>query len=263
MIKICATCGTSFAESSASLQNCKICEDERQWVPASGQAWTDFPSLVASHSNKWQQLEANLFSIKTVPTFAIGQRALLLCTPCGNILWDCIANLDAATVTLIHALGGISAIAISHPHYYTTMQDWAAEFNAPVYLHHDDRKWVMRDSTYIRFWQGEILRLNGSVDVVRLGGHFVGGSVLHWKVNDGVLLTGDIIQIAPGQDAVSFMWSYPNMLPLPAATVADILSRCARLKFSTMYGAFEQQDILSAASEIVARSGERYLRCLT
>jgi hypothetical protein len=39
--------------------------------------------------------------------FAINQRALLLRTPHGNILWDCIANLDPATQTLITALGGL------------------------------------------------------------------------------------------------------------------------------------------------------------
>lgn len=259
-MKICATCGTAYAEPLP--QRCKICEDERQWVPASGQQWTDFASLTHRHQNKWQRLEEGLLSIKTVPNFAIGQRALLLRSPSGNILWDCIASLDAATAELIHALGGLSAIAISHPHYYTTMQTWAAEFNAPIYLHADDREWVMRDSEAIHFWQGDVLPLNDEVDVVRLGGHFAGGCVLHWKANGGVLLAGDIIQVAPGKDAVSFMWSYPNMLPLSAATVSDILHRCEELDFSRLYGAFEGQDVAQKAKEVVRQSGARYLRCL-
>jgi len=260
MMKMCATCGTAYAEPLP--QRCKVCEDERQWVPASGQQWTDFASVTGSHQNKWQRLEEGLLSIKTVPNFAIGQRALLLRSGGGNILWDCIANLDPATVELIHAIGSISAIAISHPHYYTTMQAWAAEFNAPIFLHADDQEWVMRDSEAIQFWQGDLLPLNDEVDIVRLGGHFAGGCVLHWKANGGVLLAGDIIQVTPGKDAVSFMWSYPNMLPLPAATVGDLLHRCEALDFSRLYGAFEGQDVAQAAKDVVMRSGARYLRCL-
>ncbi|MEZ3500685.1 MBL fold metallo-hydrolase [Pantoea sp. KPR_PJ] len=260
MMKICATCGTAYADPLP--QRCKICEDERQWVPASGQQWTDFASVTDCHQNKWQRLEEDLLSIKTVPNFAIGQRALLLRSGGGNILWDCIASLDSATAELIHALGGLSAIAISHPHYYTTMQAWAAEFDAPVCLHADDREWVMRDSAALQFWQGDVLPLNSEVDMVRLGGHFAGGCVLHWKAHGGVLLAGDIIQVTPGKDAVSFMWSYPNMLPLAAATVEEMLRRCTRLDFSRLYGAFEGQDIVRNAKDVVLRSGERYLRAL-
>lgn len=259
-MKLCATCGTAYADPLP--QRCKICEDERQWVPASGQQWIDFDALTNSHQNKWQRLESGLLSIKSVPAFAIGQRALLLRSGVGNILWDCIANLDPATAELIHGIGGISAIAISHPHYYTTMQAWAAEFNAPIYLHDADRQWVMRDSPAIQFWQGDVLPLNSEVDIVRLGGHFPGGSVLHWKANGGVVLAGDIIQVAPGKDAVSFMWSYPNMLPLSAAAVSDILRRCEALDFTRLYGAFEGQDVVQDAKQVVIRSGARYLRCL-
>ena len=184
-------------------------------------AWIDFATVTSTHSNKWQQLAPQLFSIKTVPAFAINQRALLLRTPHGNILWDCIANLDPATKTLITALGGISAIAISHPHYYTTMQTWAAAFDAPVYLHASDRKWVMRGSPAIQFWEGDALELFPSVTLLRLGtfcrrhGAALAGGRRR-------ITGGDILQVTPGKDAVSFMWSYPNMLPLPARTVERI-----------------------------------------
>lgn len=78
MITLCKTCGTSYDATPA---RCPVCEDERQYVPASGQAWSDFATVTATHSNKWQQLEPQLLSIKTVPAFAINQRALLLRTP--------------------------------------------------------------------------------------------------------------------------------------------------------------------------------------
>lgn len=196
MITLCKTCGTSY---DAQPERCPICEDERQYVPASGQAWIEYATVTATHANKWQQLEPQLYSIKTVPSFAINQRALLLRTPHGNILWDCIANLDPATHAIITALGGLRAIAISHPHYYTTMQEWAAAFDAPVYLHASDREWVMRASPAIVYWEGDALEIVPSVTLLRLGGHFAGGTVLHWQEGEGVLLAGDILQVTPGR----------------------------------------------------------------
>ena len=262
MITLCKTCGTSYKTAASHPEHCPICEDERQYVPATGQEWIDFETVRATHTNKWKQHNSNLFSIRTVPDFAIDQRAFILRTPEGNILWDCIATLDDATKMLITSLGGLKAIAISHPHYYTTMQDWAEAFDAPIYLHANDREWVMRDSPRIKFWGGDTLELTKDVTVIRLGGHFAGGCVLHWEHDEGVVLSGDIIQVTPGANAVSFMWSYPNMLPLPAATVGDMIERLSTVKFKQLFGAFEGKDITANADEIVRRSGEKYISCL-
>jgi hypothetical protein len=263
MIALCKTCGTSYKAIGSHPAHCKICEDERQYVPITGQKWVDADTISATHTNKWKQHGANLFSIRTVPDFAINQRAFLLKTSEGNILWDCIATLDDATKTLIHSLGGLKAIAISHPHYYTTMQDWADEFDAPIYLHANDREWIMRDSPWITLWEGENLKLTTDITVIRLGGHFAGGSVLHWERDDGVILSGDIVQVTPGADAVSFMWSYPNMLPLSASKVSDIINRLDGVKFNKLYGAFEGKDIAENADMIVQRSGKKYVACLS
>ena len=262
MIKLCKACGTSYQETDIQIEQCRICQDERQYVPVGGQQWIALSTLQATHSNKWQQHEVDLFSLETVPAFAIHQRAFLLRTPEGNILWDCIANLDDATKALVSALGGISAIAISHPHYYTTMQDWAAAFNAPIYLHASDSEWIMRDSPAIQLWEGDELELTSAVRLLRLGGHFPGGNVLHWERDNGVLLVGDIVQVTPGADAVSFMWSYPNILPLPATTVSTLTSRLGQIRYERLYGAFAGQNITAKASEIVQRSGEKYIACL-
>lgn len=262
MMTLCRACGTSYETAGEHPQQCKICVDERQFVPPGGQQWVDPAGLLASHTNKWAQHEADLFSLQTVPDFAIGQRAFLVRTPEGNILWDCIATLDAATKTLIAALGGLKAIAISHPHYYTTMQDWAAEFDAPIYLHASDREWIMRDTPYLNLWEGDTLQLTRDVSVMRLGGHFAGGAVLYWARDDGIVLSGDIVQVAPGNDAVSFMWSYPNMLPLSADTVSDMLRRLSAINFTRLYGAFEGREITYNAAAIVRRSAEKYIACL-
>lgn len=262
MIKLCATCGTSYDDRGNTLNHCRICEDERQYVPASGQVWIKPDDLTETHTNTWQQHNDRLLSVRTVPKFAIGQRAFLLLTPQGNILWDCIANLDAASKTLITALGGINAIAISHPHYYTTMQDWADAFNARIYLHASDREWIMRDSPAITLWEGDALESLPAVRLLRLGGHFAGGTVLHWAKDDGIMLAGDIIQVTPGGRAVSFMWSYPNLLPLAAASVEKIVERLGDTPFGALYGAFKGQNVPKNARQIVLDSAQKYLACL-
>ena len=262
MIKLCTACSTSYQDDDASITHCQICEDERQFVPVNGQQWLALDDLRATHQNKWQQHQPGLFSLQTVPAFAINQRAFLLQTAHGNILWDCIANLDPATETLIRALGGIQAIAISHPHYYSTLQDWAAAFDAPVYLHADDQQWIMRQSPHIQCWQGDELDIFPQVKLLRLGGHFSGGSVLHWAQGDGILLSGDIVQVAPGANTVSFMWSYPNMLPLAASTVRTLVHRLDKVSFTQIYGAFAGREITQHAQQIVRQAAARYLHCL-
>ncbi len=76
------------------------------------------------------------------------QRASLSLPPAcageGNILWDCITMLDEDTKAHLHELSGVRAIAISHPHFYSRMAAWADEFDARVYAHADDRRWVMQ-----------------------------------------------------------------------------------------------------------------------
>lgn len=262
MIKICTACGTAYEEQDRIIEHCAICEDARQFVPASGQQWTTPDALRATHRNMWQQPEPGLLSLQTVPAFAIDQRAFLLQTAHGNVLWDCIAHLDDATCTLIQALGGIAAIAISHPHYYTTQREWAAAFNAPVWLHADDRQWIMSPGAHIRLWHGDSMALMPEVTLLRAGGHFAGGTVLHWARDEGVLLTGDILQVTPGADRVSFMWSYPNMLPLAAATVRDMMTRLKPLSYQRLYGAFAGREIIGNAQSRVRASAQRYLACL-
>jgi len=262
MIHICNGCGTSFVSGPVAPEQCPVCNDERQFIPTTGQRWTTEADLHRGHANMWRQHGPGVLSLQTQPRFAIGQRAFLISTPSGNILWDCVACLDPATITLIQRLGGICVIAISHPHYYTTMQDWAAAFDATLYLHADDREWVMRDSPHIELWQGDSLAIAPDITLVRLGGHFAGGTVLHWSVGSGVVFAGDILQVSPGSDRVSFMWSYPNLLPLSARKVKDIEARLGGYRYERLLGAFAGQDINGDAKTVVAKSAARYISCL-
>jgi hypothetical protein len=264
-IHICRTCGTSYPEAPQPPPACPICDDERQYVPRGGQSWTTREALSAAHVNGWRQLEPNLLQIHTNPPFAIGQRALLLRQPSGNILWDCIALLDEATQAIIKALGGLAAIAISHPHYYTTVQDWAQTFGCPVYLHAADRKWLMRPDPSVNFWQGETLALADGITLLRLGGHFEGGTVLHWAggaERRGAILSGDILQVAGDTSRVSFLWSYPNMMPLASATVRRIAETLKPWPFERVYGAFPDRQIVQDGKRGVERSAARYIELL-
>ncbi len=259
---ICTTCATQFAAAVAPPPRCPICEDERQYVPARGQGWTTLEALRRGHANTWRQVEPSLLALRSVPALGIDQRALLVRTPAGNVLWDCIGLLDEATIALVNGLGGLAGIAISHPHYYSTMVEWSRAFNAPVWLHAADQAHVMRpDAAALRFWDGEATPLLPGLTLHRLGGHFAGGTVLHWAAGaagQGALLSGDIIQVLPDRRHVGFMRSYPCLIPLPPAEVRRIAARCAGLEFEAIYGAFHEREITRGAQAAIARSAERY-----
>jgi glyoxylase-like metal-dependent hydrolase (beta-lactamase superfamily II) len=258
---LCVTCGTQYGESDAPPAKCAICEDARQYVPVTGQKWTTLEEVCAGHRNLWQNYEPDLFGIGTTPEFAIGQRALLIRTPDGNFLWDCIALLDQATIELLYSFGRIKAIAISHPHYYTTMVEWSRALdNAPIYLHAADREWVMRPDKAIRFWEGEEKELASGIKLIRAGGHFPGGTILHWRAgadSRGALLTGDILQVTPDR-MVSCMFSYPNLIPLSTPRVQEIGEKVAALEFDRIYGAFWDRVVPKNGREVVQRSLARY-----
>jgi glyoxylase-like metal-dependent hydrolase (beta-lactamase superfamily II) len=262
---ICITCGTQYPESTYPPSACPICEDERQYVPAGGQDWTTMEALAEGHEIGWTEEAAGLFSLKIRPSFAIAQRAFLILHPNGNILWDCVSLIDAATVRRIEGLGGIAHIAISHPHYYSCLTEWSAAFGGvPVHIHEDDAEWVQRDDGAVRLWSGERLQL-GAATMIRCGGHFAGASVLHcpWLGDGrGALFSGDTIQVVPDRRHVSFMYSYPNLIPLGVAEIGRIMDAVRPLPFDAIYGAFEGRTIARDGKAAVERSAERYLRAI-
>jgi hypothetical protein len=263
---ICTTCGTQYAETDQPAAACAICQDERQYVKKTGQQWTTLEHLRLTSRNSIKFKEAGLIGVGIEPQFAIGQRALFVRTPTTNVLWDCLPLLDQAVVEAITALGGISAIALSHPHYYSSMVEWSRAFGGvPIYLHAADRQWVMRSDKALVFWEGETRTLGDGLTLLRCGGHFDGGTVLHWAGGaggKGVLLSGDIIQVVPDRKHVSFMWSYPNYIPLPASAVERIMKAVEPFDFDRVYGAFWDMVIEQDGKAVVKRSAERYLRAI-
>lgn len=263
---ICPTCGTQYSFSNESPAFCEICDDERQYVPVTGQTWTSLKAMQRkdSFTNKFFSHEDGVYSITTHPKFALGQSAYLIQSTDFNLLWDCVTYIDDSTVRKVMQLGEINAIAISHPHYYATQIEWAEAFDVPIYIHEDDQEWVMRPSDRIIFWSGEVLTLSKEISLHRLGGHFKGGAVLHWKNGNkgkGILFTGDIIQIVADQQWVSFMYSYPNLIPLPVNKVQNIAHYTNKLSFNRIYSAFNKV-IKENAHSSIQKSAKRYIEAI-
>ena len=64
---------------------------------------------------------------------------------------------------------------------------------------------------------------------------------------------GDIIQVAAHLNRVSFLWSYPNMMPLAGVTVRRIADTIKPWPFQRIYGAFPGRQVMADG----ARAGER------
>ena len=263
---ICTTCGTQYAPTEKPPALCPICEDERQYVPPPGQSWTTLNILAQRNMNAIRELEPGLIALLTTPHFGIGQRALLLRTLHGNVLWDCIALIDRATVEMINAMGGIKAIAISHPHYYTTMVEWSEAFGGvPIHLHEADHKWIMRHDPSISLWKGQTKELLPGLTLICSGGHYPGGTVLHWAGGaggNGALLSGDIVQVVQDNKSVSFMWRFPNVIPLSAPRVEGVVDSLEPYNFDRIHGAFIDRTVWTDGKGVLKRSAERYLRLI-
>jgi len=263
---ICVTCGVQYAATEALPTHCPVCEDERQYVSWSGQTWTSLEELRKDHSDVIEEVEPRLASIRTMPRFGIGQKCFILQAPSGNILWDCISLLDEATMAHIHRAGGLEAIVISHPHFYASMVEWSRAFGGiPIYVHEQDKQWVMRPDPVIRFWVGEQLELWDGIKVIRAGGHFPGSSVLHWPQGaqgKGVLLSGDTVHVNMDRQSVSFMYSFPNLIPLRKPQVEGIRDALAGIPMERIYPSFDTH-IESDARQAFDKSVERYLGIYT
>jgi hypothetical protein len=263
---LCLTCGTQYPPSEVPPARCPICEDERQYVGLNGQEWVPFEAVQKKFHNIFFEETPGQWGIITEPKIGIGQRALLVKTSTGNILWDCLSLIDTPTVEMVRALGGISAVAISHPHYYGVMIEWSRAFgNIPIYIHEDDREWVMYPTDAVRYWRGETHSLGDGLTLIRLGGHFTGFQVLHSANAEGgmgALYTGDMPQVVPDRRYVSFMYSYPNFIPVSAATVRRIVRTLEPWPYAKLYGAWRGFVVQGDPKVAVRKSAERYLRAL-
>ena len=262
---VCLTCGAHVPGDAPPPSLCRICDEPRQYVTESGQAWERHDALLAAHAPRIQEEAFGLVGVGLDPPVAIGQRALLVRTPTGNVLWDCVPLLHDVTVERLQELGGVRAVAVSHPHFTTGAARFADAFDADVFLHAADRAFVTHPHARLRFWDGERRALFGGVDLVRAGGHFPGGTVLHWRDGAdgrGLLLTGDIVMVIPDRRHVAFLYSYPNLIPLPVREVERIGAALEPLAFDAIVGGWWGRVVARDGKEVVRRSVDRYRRAV-
>ena len=261
----CFQCGAQFSDSDAPPRACLICEDERQFVNWQGQSFLTREEMRARYRVAFRD-DLGIVGLRVEPSFAIGQRALLLVEADGCVMWDCVPLATDEAVAHVRSLGGLKAIAVSHPHFYGAVADWSEAFGgAPVYLHGDDRAFVTRPHGAIVLWSGETQRISDDMTLLRTGGHFPGATVLHWKraaAGKGALFVGDIAMVAMDRRHVSFMYSYPNYIPLGAAAVRRIADVIAPLAFDRIHGAWWDRNIATGAKPAFDASVARHLKAI-
>ena len=250
---ICCACGAQYeVDASANKVSCKICDDPRQYVPPSGQIFTTAKDLRSKHENKIEPcgFDSNVFEIWTEPKFGIGQRACLIRTPNGNVLWDLVALLDQSTVDRIAELGGVQCIVISHPHFYTTWADWGATFKCPVYMSKIDSVWANRTRSRqvtLKLLEQQYTRILPGITAAICGGHFDGSLVLHSYHHNSLFVADAILAVPsafnpdpakPGVSSYAFLWSIPNAIPLNPDQILQIWKTLKFLNFESTYGVF-------------------------
>ncbi len=262
-IWLCATCGLEHPDTlEPPPGDCAICADERQYLPPDGQQWITLDSLQATHTGTVEELEPDLFGITITPKVSIGHRPLLVRTPAGNVLWDPPGYIDDALLSALRDLGGIAAIASSHPHLTGLSITCSHAFGeVPVWYNADDERWIRRPDPVIRTWHGTQEVLPG-ITLVQCGGHFAGSAVLHLAAGaegKGVVLAGDTFLTVADRKHVTFMRSYPNSIPLPERSVRGIVDALAPWPFDRSYTGFAPGVIEHGASNAVRASAERYI----
>lgn len=255
-IWVCPTCGANFPPAPEPPPHCPVCEDERQWVPPTGQVWKQMGHLAADgFKTEVRDVEPGLFGIGAKPMVGVGQRALLVRTSEGNLLWDPPAFIDQPAIDAVDERGGLAVVSSSHPHMYGAIVEWSHAFGAEILLPEVDLPWLMRPDAAVRGWAGSIEALPG-VTLVQCGGHFPGSAVALWN---GALLVGDTLFVTDGEDRVSFIWSAPNRLPLPEREVHRIIHALAPYSYDRIYSGWWGLEIARDAKRIVERSAARYI----
>ena len=264
---ICATCANHYPDTAAPPSTpCRICADERQWLPPAGQSWTTLAELrEAGHRSEIREVEPGLLGIGTTPAVAIGQRSLVMRTPDGNLLWDPSGFIDDAAIDAVRAIGGLVGVAASHPHFYASIVEWAQAFDAPILLPEADAHWLTRPDPLLRTWSGTLGVLPGAT-LIQCGGHFAGSAAVHWAAGAGglgALLVGDTIMVTPGEDRVTFLRSAPNRLPLPEPAVRQVVDAVAPYRYDRIYGGWWEPVLRHGAADVVRSSAARYVEWLS
>ncbi|SEB70029.1 Metallo-beta-lactamase superfamily protein [Paramicrobacterium humi] len=257
---LCATCGVEYAPSMEPPAECPICEDERQYVPATGQRWTTLDELRdTGHFVEVFPVADRLWGIRA-DGVGIDQQGMLVQTEAGNLLFDVPGLIDAAAIERVRELGGIRHIVASHPHMYGAQSAWSEAFeNATIWVAEADKRWLGYRPDAVRTWSEPFEVLPG-IRLDQIGGHFPGSTLAHWSAGAdgrGMLFAGDAIFPTPDGN-VTFLRSYPNRIPLSAAVIRRMADFVSRFDFDVLYNNFGSSAGPDAAT-IVQFSAKRYI----
>ncbi|TFK49561.1 hypothetical protein OE88DRAFT_1719572 [Heliocybe sulcata] len=293
---ICTTCAAQYSASGlrpyrigeeASGDGCPVCLDERQYVLSTGQAWTSWRELDGKHTMSLQlePKDSRIIRIVTEPKVGqIGQTPFLLRTSEGSLIWDCGPYLSESMVESILSTTSPSepllGIAISHPHFFNGSVTWARKLRCKVHICAADREWFMRKdefvNEFVEFWEGDVKKFGNiphcaSLTHYSLTGHFPGSCVLHWdrshdsseevsRPKTGVLFCSDTFKIAIDRRMMTFMWSYPNYIPLPPKDVQKIWQSIRPYDFDDIYSAWPGDIAYGNGKAKVLKSARRFIQ---
>ena len=265
-IWICDGCGLEHDDSPAlPVEGCVFASDEVS-VQERGDlgphgSWTTHEELARqSHTTHHRDHGRGVHSLRREPRLAIGHWSFVVRTPQGNLLWDPPAYIDPVVVGIVEALGGVSAVATSHPHMFAAQVSWSHAFGrVPVLVNANDKEWIARHDPVLEYWTGTETPLPG-ITLIEVGGHMKGSSVA--LTTDGTLLTGDTIAGTLVPDWVSFQRNFPRHVPMSAAVVRRIFSRLDTYSYDRLY-TLGGDTIDHDAKQIVHRSADRHIRWVT
>ncbi|WWC66731.1 uncharacterized protein I206_100636 [Kwoniella pini CBS 10737] len=283
LLPICKACGTQYSKTFNLTTNCKICEDPRQFIPSTGQEWTNLYDLGQDrkHVLLQDEIDERISFISVEPGFAINQTPILIETFNGSYIWDCSALISLPLIGFLSKLKRpLKGIAISHPHFFATSLTWARALRVPLYLCEDDKEWYQRlndieAQDHIIWWKGE-KELDKGVKLIQCGGHFPGSSILYWdRLSEppppkddlpskptpvsGIIFTADTIMVQPTQKGFSFIWSVPNLIPLRPNSILAIQDRLKYLSFHEATSSWPNRWIREDAKMALEQSVITYL----
>ncbi len=221
-------------------------------------SWTTLAELAAQpHRTEHVDHGRGVHSLRRMPRFAIGHRSFVVQTDAGNLLWDAPSYLDDEIVRVVRGLGGVTAIAASHPHMFGAQLSWSSEFGGvPVYVNALDQEWLPRPDPVIELWKEQAEPLPGG-RLLHVGGHMRGSAVA--LSPDGTLLVGDTISGGLARDWVSFQRNFPKHVPLSPAVVRRIVERLEPYDYDRLY-TLGGDEIDHDAKAVVLRSAQAHIR---
>jgi hypothetical protein len=109
-------------------------------------------------------------------------------------------------------------------------------------------------------WEGDTLDVLPDVTLIRCGGHFPGGTVLHWAKGAGgrgLVCSSDIATVTTDRKFLSFLRSYPNLIPLSAKQVSAIAAALAPFAFGDLRALFRSRDSKKGRKAHSRRFGQK------